>query len=156
MALVPSKRDGWGIDPFREMESLQKEMNRLFDFSLSRQPFGDTALFSGQWAPAIDVYDSRDSILVKADLPGLKKEEIEVSIQNDNLIVKGEKKRNEEIKEENYYRTERFCGSFLRTIPLPCEVDASRVQANYKEGVLELILPKSEEAKPKKIKIDVK
>lgn len=156
MALVPSRRDNWLLDPFSEMESLQKEMNRLFDVSLSRHPWGDPTLLGGQWAPAVDVYDSKDDILVKADLPGLKKDEIEVSVHDNNLIIKGEKKKEAEVKEKEYFRTERFTGSFFRSIPLPAPVDTQKVDAKYQDGVLQITLPKREEAKPKQIKIDVK
>lgn len=156
MALIPYRRNDWLADPFSELENLQKEMNRLFDFSFARRPRGDSTLLGGQWSPAIDVYDSKDNILVKADLPGLTKDEIEVSIQDDNLIIKGEKKKDTEVKEENYYRTERFYGSFYRTVELPAQVEADKVDAKYEDGVLSLTLPKKEDAKPKKITIDVK
>jgi len=156
MALVPYKRDNWWVDPFSELENLQKQMNQLFDFSLSRNPFNDTTLLGGQWAPAIDVYDSKDNLLIKADLPGLSKDEIEVSIQDNNLLLKGEKKKDKEINEENYFKTERFYGSFFRTIPLPSAVDSANVDAKYEDGVLTLTLPKKEESKPKQITIDVK
>jgi len=156
MALIPYKRNDWLADPFRELEGLQREMNRLFDFSLMRSPMGDATLLGGQWAPAIDVYDSKDNILVKAELPGLTKDEIEVSVHDNNLIIKGEKKKDTEVKEEDYYKTERFYGSFYRTVLLPTAVEADKVVAKYEDGVLSLILPKKEEAKPKQITIDIK
>lgn len=155
MFLVPRKSNSlW--DQFKEMEQLQREMNRLFDFSLARLPGEDSTLSGGQWAPAIDVHDSKDNILVQADLPGLKKEEIEVTVENDTLVIKGEKKQEAEVKEKNHYRAERFYGSFFRSIVLPSAVDASKIDASYRDGVLKLVLPKKEEAKPKQIKIDVK
>ena len=83
MALVPYRKDNWWVDPFSELENIQKQMNQLFDFSLARSPWGDTTLLGGQWAPAVDVYDSKDNILVKAELPGLTKDEIEVSEKED-------------------------------------------------------------------------
>ncbi len=113
-------------------------------------------IFSGQWMPAIDVYDSKDNFVVKADLPGLNKEEIEVSIEDDTLILKGEKKQESETKEQNFYRSERLYGSFFRAIALPATVDPSKVVAEYKDGVLKLTLPKKEDARPKQIKVDVK
>ena len=106
-------------------------MNQLFDFSLTRSPWGDTTLLGGQWAPAVDVYDSKDNLLVKAELPGLTKDEIEVSIHDGNLVLKGEKKKDSEIKEEKYFKTERYYGCFFRTIPLPSAVDANKVDAKY-------------------------
>lgn len=156
MSLIPYRKQSNWLDPFSEMENLQKQMNQLFDFSLSRNLFGDNTLLGGQWSPAIDVYDSKDNVLVKVDLPGLTKDEIEVSIQDNNLILKGEKRKDTEVKEENYYKTERFYGSFYRTVPLPSAVDQAKVESSYKDGVLTLELPKKEEAKPKQIPIDFK
>lgn len=154
MKFLPSKRhDNW--DPLMEMESLQNEIGRLFGYSLTHQPLADTPMFGGQWASAIDVLEAEDHILVKADLPGLKKDEIEISVQENSLVLKGEKKRTEEVKEENFYRSERYHGSFLRVIPLPSLIDSTNIQATYKDGVLEVRMPRKEEAKPKKIKIDV-
>lgn len=155
MASLPYRRDNGWLDPFSELENIQKQMNQLFDFSLSRNPTGDTTLLGGQWSPAIDVYDSKDNLLIKADLPGLTKDEIEVSIQENHLVLKGEKKKDTEIKEEHYFKTERFYGSFFRTIPLPAAIDAGKVDAKYQDGVLTLTLPKKEEAKPKQISINV-
>ncbi|HBG61330.1 MAG: hypothetical protein A2Y03_03500 [Omnitrophica WOR_2 bacterium GWF2_38_59] len=156
MSLIPYRKQSTWLDSFAEMENIQKQMNQLFDFSLSRNLFGDNTLLGGEWAPAVDIYDSKDNILIKADLPGLTKDEVEVTIQNNNLILKGEKKKEKEIKEENYYRAERFYGSFYRTIPLSTAVETDKVDASYKDGVLTLKIPKKEEAKPKQITIDVK
>lgn len=156
MALIPWKqREVWG-DPFRELEQIQHEMNRLFNFSLERRTGRDAELWEGKWSPAVDVYDSKDTIVVKADLPGMNKDEIDVSVQDDTLIIKGEKKEEKEVKEKGYIRTERFSGSFSRVIALPSGVNTAKVAATYKNGVLELTLPKKEGAKPKQIKVDVK
>ena len=144
------------LTPFTDLETLQREMNRLFDFSLSRPGYDDTSLLGGQWAPLVDIYDSKDNLVVKADLPGLSKEDIQVAIQENILTISGEKKQELNVSENEYLRTERFYGSFHRAITLPTEVDRTKVQANFKDGVLELILPKKEEAKPQQIKIDVK
>lgn len=156
MALVPYRKESWWVDPFAEMENIQKEMNRLFNFSLARHPWGENTLLGGQWAPAVDIYDSKDQILVKADLPGLNKDEIEVSVEEGSLVIKGEKKRDTEVNEENQYKTERFYGSFYRTIPLSSKVDAEKVNAKYQDGVLTLTLSKKEEERPKQIKVDIK
>ena len=144
------------LTPFTDLEALQREMNRLFDFSLSRPGYDDTSLLGGQWAPLVDIYDSKDNLVVKADLPGLSKDDIQVAIQENILTISGEKKQELNVSENEYLRTERFYGSFHRAITLPTEVDRTKVQANFKDGVLELILPKKEEAKPQQIKIDVK
>lgn len=157
MALVPFRnRDNFWLEPFGEIEKIQREMNRLFDFSLARFPMGENTLLGSQWAPAVDVHESKDNILVKADMPGLKKDEIEIHVQDNNLILKGEKKEEKEVKEDNYYRAERFSGSFCRMIPLPSQIDGEKVDARYQDGVLTLTLAKKEESKPKQIKIDVK
>ena len=154
--MLPVRREQYWSDSFSELEKLQKEMNRLFDFSLSRYPSDDVTMLGGEWAPAIDMYDSKDNILVKADLPGLSKEEINISVEDNNLVIKGEKKKEIEHKDEKYQKSERYHGSFYRTIPLPVQVDADKVEAVYKEGVLSLTLPKNEQMKPKRISIDIK
>ena len=156
MALVSSRRDHWWGDPFSELENIQREINRMIDCSLSRTHVNDTTLLGGQWTPAVDIYDSSDNILIKAELPGLEKDEIEISVQDNNLIIKGEKKKEQEIKEDNYFRTERFYGSFCRMVPLPADVDPGRADTRYQDGILSLTLPKKAEAKPKQIKIEVK
>jgi HSP20 family protein len=158
MSLIPyrsQKSKGW-LDPFSELENIQKQMNQMFDVSLARNPLSDVFSSGGQWMPSIDLCENKDSIIVKADLPGMRREEIELSIQEDHLILKGEKKKDSEVKEENYYKAERFFGSFVRTIPLPSAVDSGKADAKYQDGVLTVTLPKKEEAKPKQIAIDVK
>ncbi len=142
-------------NPFSELERLHDEINCLFDFSFGGFPERQTGLLETGWAPAVDVYDSKDNVLVKADLPGLNKDDIDITIQDNTLILKGEKKHEAEINEDGYVRTERFCGTFQRAISLPSDVDASGVRASYKDGTLELTLPKKEEAKPKQISVDI-
>ena len=157
MTNFPTRRNhDLTLTPFTDLETLQREMNRLFDFSLSRPGYDDTSLLGGQWAPLVNIYDSKDNLVVKADLPGLSKDDIQVAIQENILTISGEKKQELNIREDEYLRTERFYGSFHRAITLPTEVDRTKVQANFKDGILELILPKKEEAKPQQIKIDVK
>ncbi len=156
MTLIPWRpREEWW-DPFADLERIQSEMNRMFNLSLAQQGSRNAGLLEGAWSPAVDIHDSKHNILVKADIPGLTKDDIEVTVQGDVLIIKGEKKQDKEIKEKNYVRTERFYGSFQRSIRLPSEVKVDKVEATYKNGVLELVLPKSEKAKPKQIKLDIK
>jgi HSP20 family protein len=138
-------------DPFRDFES---EMERLFDFPLTNRE--ENRIFDGVWSPAIDLLESRDHFSVKANLPGLSKADIQVSIEDNHLVIKGEKKHQEKKEEKNFTREERFYGSFHRAIVLPSGVDTEKVKASFKNGVLELELPKKEEAKPKQITIDVK
>jgi HSP20 family protein len=154
MQLTPWRRqDLW--NPFGDLEDIQREMNQLFDFSFSHRNRPFSLLESG-WAPAVDVYDTKENFLVKADLPGMTKDDIEVSVDGNLLHIKGEKKEEHNAKDKNYVRTERFYGSFQRSVELPTEVDPKSVTAVYKNGVLELTIPKKEEAKPKQINIEVK
>lgn len=156
MALIPWRSNDIWFTPFQDIERLQDEMNRLFNTSLSKSSGHRRGAQEDLWAPAVDIRDSKDSIVVKADIPGINREDIDVTIQDDILIIKGEKRVDKEEKEENYLRTERVYGSFSRAIQLSSPVENERVKATYKDGVLELVLPKKAEAKPKQLKIDVK
>jgi len=142
----------WGWDPFSEMEKLQHEMNNL----IGGTPAADLTLLSGQWAPYVDIYDSKDNLLVKMDLPGVEKDDVDISIMEGTLTIKGEKKRSLDIKEEDCYRAERSFGQFNRVVSLSTEIDINKATANFNNGVLELLLPKKEEIKPKQVKIEVK
>jgi HSP20 family protein len=137
--------------PFSEMSNLQREMNRMFD-SFMRMPDEEEG-FRGTWSPEIDIKETADAIVIQADLPGMKKDEIKLQIRDNTLQISGEKKMQEEKKGETYHRVERVYGSFRRTFTLPTMVDSSKIQAIYKDGVLHLTLPKSEESKPKEIQI---
>jgi HSP20 family protein len=106
-------------------------------------------------APAVDVFEEKDDIVVKAEIPGMDKDNIQVNLTDHTLTIKGEKKKEEEVKEENYYRSERSYGSFFRTLELPKDVHADKVKATFKNGVLEVRMPKTEEAKAKEIKVKV-
>lgn len=151
--LQKRKEGNWGA--FSELERLQDQMNKLFNFSLTRWPEKNSSFFETVWAPAIDIDDTKDAVIVKADLPGMKKEEIDVSVDGNTLLIKGERKHESEQKENGYVRTERAYGSFYRELTLPNFVDSSKLKATYKDGVLELTLPKKEEAKPKKINVEI-
>ena len=143
------RRDLW--DPFELMTDLQQDLNRLFHRSLKKD---------NGWArtfePEIDVIEEKDSFLVKADLPGIKKEELDIKVEGKFLTVKAERKEEKETKEKNYYASERFYGTFTRTIELPTDVKADQVKASYKDGVLEMTLPKTENAKAKQVTVEVK
>ncbi len=141
-------------DPFKELLTLQERMNRLFDEVLPRTR-EEEGLGKGVWSPAVDIYETEDSIVLKAELPGIKREDISVEIKDNVLVLKGEKKFERDVKEENYHRMERSYGAFQRSFTLPNIVDKDKVKARYKDGVLEVILPKAEEAKPKHIKVEV-
>jgi HSP20 family protein len=131
------------------MTDLRDEIDRLFEAPLAR-----TAEFIG-WTPAFDVYEEKDNFVVKAELPGLKKENIEVSLHDGSLIISGERQNETHAEGTEVYRAERFFGKFQRVITLPAAVATDKVKAEYKDGVLTVTLPKTEEAKPKQIEVNV-
>ncbi len=136
---------------FDRVATLRDELDRLFDFAL---PNRDSGLFSG-WTPALDVHDEKDKLVVKVELPGLKKEDINLSIHDGALSVSGERKVENERKEGETFRSERHFGRFQRSVTLPVAVDAGKVTASYQDGILSIDLPKAEEAKPKQIEVSV-
>lgn len=142
---------------FGEMGRWEREMERVFDdFVGSRfRPSWLTGRSGGISAPAIDLYEEKDEVVAKAELPGIDKNDLQVSISDHLLTIKGQKKKEEEIKEEDYYRSERSYGSFVRAVELPKEVETDKARASFKNGVLEIRLPKSEEAKKKEVKLNV-
>ena len=141
------------VDPFREFAAMHDRMNRLFGNVHLRDE--DTGL-RGSWVPAVDIYETENhDLVVRAELAGLNREDIEVTVENSTLVLKGEKKLDVEVKEDNYRRIERSYGSFHRSFTLPNTVDASRVSADFKNGVLTVKLPFREEAKPRTINVDV-
>jgi len=137
-------------DPFDSLTEIHNEMDRLFGRSLRSQ----TGL-EGVFSPAIDVAVEKDNVIIKADLPGLTRDDVSVTLQENYLTIKGEKKQETEKKETNYFLSERVHGSFTRVIELPVAVDAARIEARFKDGVLQVTLPKTEEAKPKQIEVKV-
>jgi HSP20 family protein len=141
------------VDPIREFAAMQDRMNRLFGGVYLRDE--DTG-FRGSWTPAVDIFetDGHDLVL-KAELPGMSRDNIEVTVENSTLVLKGEKKFEAEVKEENYRRVERSYGTFHRSFTLPTTVDASKVSAEFKNGVLTVKLPFREEAKPRTISVEV-
>ncbi len=138
---------------FGRLSNLRNEIDRLFDAPLAELSFGPN-IFSG-WTPALDMHEDKDNIVVHAELPGMKKEDIDISLHNDCLSISGERKSEKEHKDAEVYRSERFTGRFQRTVTLPVAVDAEKVTAFYKDGVLTITLPKTEEAKPKHIDVHV-
>ena len=136
---------------FGRLSSLRDEIDRLFDAPLGELSVG-TQLLSG-WTPALDMREDKDNVVVKAELPGMKKEEIAVSLHDGCLSISGERKAEEKYKDAEVYRSERFVGRFQRTVTLPAAVAADKVSAQYQDGVLTITLPKSEEAKPKQISV---
>jgi HSP20 family protein len=147
--------------PFTDLTRWERDMDRMMDefFGRRARPWWPSRWFGTEElevsAPAVDVFEDKGDIVVKAEIPGMDKDNIEVNLSDHTLTIKGEKKKEEEVKKENYYRAERSYGSFLRTLPLPAEVKADKVKASFKNGILEVRLPKTEEAKAKQIKVKV-
>ena len=138
---------------FGRLSDLRDEIDRLFDSPLAELT-RSSQLLSG-WTPALDVYETKDNFIVKAELPGMKKEEIEVSLHDGSLSIAGERKTETKHADAEVYRAERFFGRFQRTVTLPTAVAAGEVKAQDKDGVLTITLPKAEEAKPKQIDVSV-
>lgn len=144
--------------PMKELEDMRRDMERLFDEffePIHRRRRWWPKPAEGVIVPNIDMYERKDEIVVRVEIPGVDKNDIDLTITEDSLTIKGEVKKGEEVKDEDYYAREINYGSFTRTIALPVDVDSSKAKATYKNGILEIILPKKEEAKPKEIKVEV-
>ena len=141
------------IAPFRDFERMRRDMDRLWNSFFERGTLRSEE--GGEWLPSLDVAETKNEIVVKAEVPGLEPKDIDISLSDGLLTIKGEKKQEREEKEENYHLVERSYGSFARSIRLPNEVQSDKINASYKNGVLKIVLPKSEEAKKKEIKIKV-
>ncbi len=162
--ITPVKKTNGALrrwDPFDMLETLQQEMERFwhrpFSFATGPLPaFFQPPIKGGtMFAPRMDVYEKDDALVFKAELPGLRKEDVQVEIYNGNLVIKGESKSEKEVKEEAYYRMERSFGSFYRSLPLPFEITPEQVQATLSDGVLEVQIPKPVETKAPPTKIPV-
>jgi HSP20 family protein len=140
-------------DPFRDLSVLRDRMNRLLEESGLRSTSGEGA--SGWWPP-VDIFEKEDCIVLEAEVPGVLKEDIEIQVENNNLTLRGEKRHEVETREQDYYRIERETGTFVRTFSLPATIQRDRIAASLKDGILRVILPKAEEAKPKKVDIEIR
>jgi HSP20 family protein len=143
------------FDPFRDLVALQDRMNRLFADSYQGRGRDEALINRGSWTPAVDIYEVDGALVIKAELPDVSREDIDVNIENNTLTLRGERKVNGEIKQEAFHRIERSYGAFIRQFSLPSTVDPSKVSADYKDGVLTVTLPVREEAKPRSVKINV-
>lgn len=140
---------------FNRLSDLRQEIDQLFDLPLAG--LSGTSPWMSGWTPALDVYEDKDQFVITAELPGMKKEDIEVSLHNGSLTVSGERKSEYENREESgVYRAERYFGRFQRTVDLPALVAGDGVKADYRDGILTITLPKAEEAKPRQINVNVK
>ncbi|MDD3839118.1 MAG: Hsp20/alpha crystallin family protein [Clostridia bacterium] len=140
MSLMP-----W--NPFRDMDNIGREMNNLFDIP--------SKLFGGISSPRVDVYQTENDVIIKAEIPGVSKEDLNLYIDENSVKFSGQTKRENEFKDENAYRMERYYGNFSRTIPLPVEVKSEQAKAEYKDGILSITVPKVEPSKAKARKIDI-
>ena len=151
----------WSLYPLSRVTSFRDEVDSLFNLAFGQSATSNVQNGRGSqspegWFPAVDVYEDKDSLLVKAELPGLKKEDIEISLHDGFLTLSGERKLEQKQEGAEVSRSERWVGRFHRSISLPCGVEADKITATYNEGVLTVALPKAEEAKPKQIPISVK
>lgn len=144
-------------DPFRELYSLQNQLNRLFQDSYGTQSSGqsDEFLATSSFVPPVDVYEDEHHVFIRAEVPGIDPNDLDIKVENNVLTVRGERKWNKEEKEENFHRVERRYGAFARSFTLPNTVNTDDVNAGYNNGVLEIKLAKRAEAKPKQIKVGV-
>ena len=151
-------RPRYECSPFSALREFEHEFDHLFG-GLTRWPAreeGATGLLEGVWSPRVDILQADDKIVVKADLPGLSKEDLDISVVDGHLTIKGERKHEDEVKEDDFHRIERVYGTFERSFELPATVEREKIEATYKEGVLEVTLPIKPEAKPKQIAVKVK
>lgn len=139
-------------DPFRNISALQEQVNRLFEGNFAHN--GDHSTLTA-WAPSVDVYETENELVIKADLPEVVEKDLDVRVENNMLTIRGERKFEQKVKEENYLRMERSYGTFSRSFSLPNTVDTQAIKAEYTDGVLSVTLPKRVESKPKQVKINV-
>ena len=147
-------RPRWGVTPWRpltELDEWERRFDDLWGHALRRLPIEERC-----WMPAVDVFEKADKFVVKAELPGIKEEDIHVSVVGDTLSIRGEKKTETEVKEEDYYRSECSYGSFYRSIRVPSNVNADKISASFEDGVLDVALPKSAKVKPRRLTVSAK
>lgn len=139
-------------DPFRDLRTLQEEVNRLFTGNIARG-FDDEGIARGAWSPSVDIYENKDHIVLEAELPGMKREDFDLSVENNVITLRGERHFEKKDESDNYHRVERAYGSFTRSFTLPNSVTAEGANAEYNNGVLRVTLPKREETKARRIEI---
>ena len=140
-------------NPVRDLMRMREEMNRLFGQYFREGEGEEGTWLTGGWAPPVDIHETDEALFVKAELPGFSKDDIHIDLHNNRLTLRGERKHETEVKEEQYHRRERAYGSFQRAFQLPTMIDQDKVTANFQNGLLELRLPKIEAAKPKRIAV---
>ena len=140
-------------DPLRALNSFQEQFSRFFDDPYFRTAGNDSALTA--WSPAVDIYETEQELVLRADLPDIAEKDIDVRVENNMLTIRGERKFEKNVSEDNYLRVERAYGSFSRSFSLPNTVNTDQIKADYRNGVLNVTLPKREESKPKQVKVSV-
>ena len=140
-------------DPFRDLRTLQEEVNRLFSSNLTRG-FGEEGIGRGAWNPSVDIYENKDQIVLEAELPGMKQDDFELTVENNVITLRGERQFEKKEESDNYHRVERSYGSFTRSFTLPQTVSAEGATAEYTNGVLRVTLPKREETKARRIQVN--
>lgn len=143
------------FDPFRDLAVLQDRMNRLFNDTYGDRRRDEDLMSRGSWTPAVDIYEVDGALVLKAELPDMRREDIDVNVESNTLTIRGERKLDNEVREESFHRIERPYGSFLRQFSLPPTVDTTKIGAEYKNGVLTIKLPVRDEAKPRTINVEV-
>ncbi len=141
-------------NPFRELRTMQEQMNRLLDLAWNKEAGEELA--EGIWQPPVDIYEDEDSVVIKAEVPDIDQKDIEVRIEDNTLTLRGERKLDQSVRKENYHRVERYYGPFQRSFSIPPTIDQEMVKASSDRGVLTVILPKKKEKKPKQITVEVK
>ena len=139
-------------DPFRDLRTLQEEVNRLFSTNLTRG-FGEEGIGRGAWNPSVDIYENKDQIVLEAELPGMNRDDFELTVENNVITLRGERHFEKKDDSDNYHRVERSYGSFTRSFTLPQTVSADSATAEYRNGVLRVTLPKREETKSRRIQV---
>ena len=142
-------------DPFRELEDVSNRLNRMFSHRASPTSNGKETMIVADWTPSVDISETEGEYQIKAEIPDVKKEDVKVTLEDGVLTIQGERKHEKEEKGKRFHRIERSYGSFVRTFSLPDVIDEEKVKADFKDGVLNLHLPKSEKAKPKAIEVKV-
>ena len=142
-------------DPFRELEDVSDRLNRMFNRPALDRTSGKETMVVADWVPSVDVSETDGSYQIKAEIPDVKKEDVKVTLEDGVLTIQGERKQEKEVKGTRYHRVERSYGRFVRSFTLPDVVDEEKVKAEFKDGILNLELPKSEKAKPKAIEVKV-
>jgi len=142
-------------DPFRELEDVSDRLNQMFNRSAPARTNGKETMIVADWAPSVDVSETEGEYQIKAEIPDVKKEDVKVTLEDGVLTIQGERKQEKEVKGKRYHRVERSYGRFARSFTLPDVIDEEKVKAEFKDGILNLALPKSEKAKPKAIEVTV-